>query len=116
MQPRAQVGHLDQRVTFQSPVEEPDGQGGVTRTGWANITPTPTMWARVRVADGSEGERDERRVANEYKAEIIVRNRADLTETMSVVWRGRRMNIRSILPYDARREFVQIIAAGGVAQ
>ena len=61
-----------------------------------------------------EGDQNEYRVGNVYPIDVIVRKRSDLTELMALVWRGRRYNIRSIMPFDARREFLIIRAEGGV--
>jgi len=108
------IGNMDQRVTFQSETTVDDGQGGRTSSGWSNISATPTMWAKIDLAHGNEGDQNEYRQANVYAVEAIVRNRNDLTELMAMVWRGRRYNIRSILPFDARREFLIIRAEGGV--
>lgn len=108
------IGHMDQRVTFQSETTADDGQGGRTSSGWANIADTPTMWAKVDQVTGTEGEEGEFRQANTYAVDIIVRNRSDIDERMAVVWRGRRYNIRSALPYDARREFLLVRAESGV--
>lgn len=111
---RNNIGNFDQRVTFQSETTADDGQGGVTSSGWANIAATPTMWASVVQSKGSEGEARELRQSNAYSVDIIVRNRDDITDRLAVLWRGRRYNIRSALPYDARREFLLIHAVNGV--
>lgn len=109
----ARVGQFDQRVTFQSETTASDGQGGTTSQGWANIAETPSIWARVQVAAGDEAGREDRQV-NAYRLQITIRNRLDVSELMRVVWRGRAYNIRSVDPYDARRETRQIVAEGGV--
>jgi SPP1 family predicted phage head-tail adaptor len=108
------IGVMDQRVTFQSEVTADDGQGGRTSSGWSNIASTPTMWAEVTLSDGTEGDQGEGRQANRYTIGIKIRNRSDVTEVMAVLWRGNRYNIRSITPFDARREFLMIKAEGGV--
>jgi SPP1 family predicted phage head-tail adaptor len=108
------IGVLDQRVTFQEETLTDDGQGGRTSGGWSDITTTPQMWAQVMQSAGSEGEERELRQANTYSISVKVRNRSDLLETMAIVWRGRRYNIRSILPFNARDEFLMIEAEGGV--
>lgn len=107
------IGHMDQRVTFQQETTADDGQGGRTSSGWADIAATPTMWAKVTQAKGAEFD-SEYRVANAYSIDVIVRNRDDISELNALVWRGRRYNIKSALPYDARREFLHIVATNGV--
>lgn len=107
-------GELDQRVTFYEKKTDDDGQGGRENERWEKLTSTPTMWAKIDQMQGGEGEREEYRTNNDYPIEVIVRNRRDLAETMSLVWRGRRYNIRSILPFDNRREFLMIAAVAGV--
>lgn len=114
MATKATIGTLDQRVTFQQKTTADDGQGGRENPVWSNILNTPVMWAKIDQANGAEGEFAEYRTANEYPIEVVIRNRRDLTETMSLVWRGRRYNIRSILPHNYRREFLVIAAVGGV--
>lgn len=105
---------MDQRVTFQTETQASDGQGGFTSSSWDAINSTPTMWARVEVSDGREGDEGELRQANVYSIKVTVRNRSDIDETMRLVWRGRAYNIRSIEPYDARRDARAIVAEGGV--
>lgn len=108
------IGLFDQRVSFQSETLVDDGQGGRTSSGWADIAETPSMWAKVDQAKGAESENGEYRQANVYAITVVVRNRTDITDQMALVWRGRRYNIRSALPFDARREFLMIEAANGV--
>lgn len=109
------IGFMDQRVTFQTETTADDGQGGRTSSGWANITTAPTVWARVTQSAGAEGDQGEMRQANVYGVEVVIRNRSDITDRMALVWRGRRYNVRSVLPFDARREFLVITADSGVA-
>lgn len=108
------IGFLDQRVTFQEETTADDGQGGLTSSGWADIATTPRVWARVEQSTGVEGEQGEYRQANIYGISVIVRNRSDINDRMALVWRGRRYNIRSVLPHDYRREFLMIQAESGV--
>ena len=114
MAKRTQIGRLDQRVTFQTETLADDGQGGRTSSGWADIAATPTVWANVDQMRGNENDIGERRQNNTYSISVLVRNRSDLTETMRLVWRGRTYNIRSILPHNFRREFLEITAEAGV--
>lgn len=111
---RARIEQMDQRIAFQSETTADDGQGGRTSSGWANIATVPEMWANVETRDGTETDQGERRPANVYQIDVIIRNRSDLTETMAIVWRSRRYNIRSIQPYNYRGEWLQIVAEGGV--
>lgn len=105
---------LDQRVTFQQEATTSDGQGGLTSSGWANIGTRPTMSAHVKLAHGIEGDQGDTRQANRYVIELTIRNRDDLSETMAVLWRGNRYNIRSIVPYNSRRGYLFIRAESGV--
>lgn len=111
---RQPIGRLDQRVTIQSETITDDGQGGRTSSGWANIANTPTVSAHVAQAQGREGDFEEYRQANEYEIDVTIRNRSDLTETMALVWRGRRYNITSVPPYNYRDRYLVIRAANGV--
>jgi SPP1 family predicted phage head-tail adaptor len=109
------IGFMDQRVTFQSEALVDDGQGGRTSGGWSDIASAPTVWAKVDQSTGGEGENGEYRQANEYQIDVVIRNRDDVHDRLALVWRGRRYNIRSVLPYDARREFLLVRAVNGVA-
>lgn len=109
------IGFMDQRVTFQAEATRDDGQGGrEDNGGWSDIADAPTVWAKVDQSAGAEGENGEYRQANEYQIDIVIRNRDDVHDRMALVWRGRRYNIRSVLPYDARREFLLVQAINGV--
>lgn len=110
---RTSIGPLDQRVTFQEERLKDDGQGGRTSEGWRDIARSPKMWANIDQQPGREGDGRERRTQNTYTVRVLVRNRSDLLETMRLVWRGRAYNIRSILPHNFRREFLEITAEAG---
>lgn len=108
------LGGMDQRVTFQEKSDQDDGQGGRENETWGDISTAPTMWAKVITRDGSEGDEGELRPANRYQIDVTIRNREGLTEQLSLVWRGRRYNIKSLEPFNYRAEFRKLVCEGGV--
>jgi SPP1 family predicted phage head-tail adaptor len=85
------AGALRERISFQKPVDTPDGQGGMVRS-WQ---PTDSVWAQVRVRDTTE-----RLVAGRTKYpekyDIICRTGFVIDPAWRVAWRGRLMSILSV--------------------
>lgn len=109
----ASIGQLNQRITFQQEATASDGQGGRTSSGWSDIAATPTVWAMCRQMTGRETDEADRS-GHEYPVKVMIRNRTGVDETMAILWRGRRYNIRSLEPYDARASRRMIEMDGGV--
>ena len=107
------IGKLDEQITFQTYTETADGIGGVTKT-WANLASDPTVWAQVRAGSGREAFLEDR--TNATAAVIfLVRNRADLTEKMRIVWNSETYNIREIKYEGGRSMYLRIVAERGVS-
>lgn len=103
------ASRLGERITIESVSETPDGQGGVTR-GWTLFA---QCFAEVRPLSLEGGERiDAAQEVMRLSYRITLRARTDITPAMRVLWRGKLLNIRAVIPGDATTE---IIADEGVA-
>jgi SPP1 family predicted phage head-tail adaptor len=80
------AGHRDQRITWQIATVSRSGLGQPTKV-WANLPTRANDWAMVKVT----------RVRDDFAAgqmqatcDVVfnVRYRADVTETMRVIWNG----------------------------
>lgn len=104
-----QSGQLDQRVTFKRRSKRPDGYGGNTVT----VSEVATVWAYVRPLNGTEREQAQRQegIASYM---IVIRNRDDLLDTDTAVWRGREFNLRFRRDQGPRPQWLEIEADKGV--
>ena len=100
---------LDQRIAIEREVGVSDGQGGSTLS-WQLVA---TVWALVRPMSGRERERAAS-VNAEANYLIVIRYRSDIDEKDTVVWRGRRFNLRFVKDR-ARSRFLELHAERGVA-
>ena len=100
------IAELRHRVTFQTPEEISDGQGGQNVT-WVDFK---TVWASVVPKSGTEvlfGERIEARTNDE----IVIRDLGfDISEKMRIVFGERILHIKSIDRFENNRRFFQKIA------
>ncbi|NBW09342.1 MAG: head-tail adaptor protein [Caulobacteraceae bacterium] len=91
------IGRMKERVTIQSPTEVRTSVGGTTLT-WATLE---TVWASV---DGLST----RDILQAQQANLVathrirIRYRSDVTHTQRIVWRGRTMEIASVVERDNR--------------
>jgi SPP1 family predicted phage head-tail adaptor len=99
---RADIAALRTRLVLETPVETPDGAGGVTRswipaaTVWGHVTPTR---GEDSVVAGAPGQTISHRVA--------LRWRAGLDSSMRLKLGSRRFAIRSVYdPQERRRMLV----------
>lgn len=106
-------GKMNERITFQAFTKTPDGGGGFTEA-WSNIAKTPTVWCEVAAKAGREAVVSDRITASMVTL-FRIRNRADLNETMQIVWRGSNYNIRGIRREGHNPQFLTIEAERGVA-
>lgn len=86
-----QIGELDQRITIQREVRGDDGMGGSDLT-WETVA---EVWAHVRPMSGRELERAHK-VGAETMYLVVIRNRPDVDESCIILWRGKRLNIRTV--------------------
>lgn len=107
--PIATAGALRERVTIEQQVKA-DDEGGGYSISWTSHS---TLWARVESPNGREA-----LIGSQLSAAVshvvTIRQRDDVRAEMRVMWRGRALNIRSVLP-DGRREFLRLICEEGVA-
>ncbi|WP_395543273.1 phage head closure protein [Neotabrizicola sp. sgz301269] len=106
-------GKMNERITLQSLTRLGDSGGGSTEV-WANIPSVPIVWAQVMAKAGKEGLVSDR-ISASMVTLFIIRNRADLDETMRIVWRGSNYNIRGIRREGHRAAYLTIEAERGVA-
>lgn len=104
-----QSGELDQRISLQRETRTADEMGGAA-VSWVEFD---EVWARVRPMSGAERERAGG-LASEAMYLVVIRNRSDLTEADTIVWRGVRLNMRHV-KYRPRSPFLEIEAEEGVA-
>jgi len=98
------IGDMRHRITFQKPVETPNGHKGHT-VSWQDLV---TVWASVEPLSGREYF-----YSHQIKAEIThrvkIRYREDITVKMRIKHRGRNLAIESILDKKERREELEIL-------
>lgn len=103
-------GNLSERVTIEQQTTVSDGAGGRSRA-WSALA---TVWADVRPKAGRE-----RAQAAGLEApatyEFTLRRRADLTESMRLVWRGVAFNIRFIALPPGAAQYMTLDAERSVA-
>jgi SPP1 family predicted phage head-tail adaptor len=92
-----QAGTLNERITFQQATETRNVLGEMVPV-WSDIA---TVWARVEGVSAREylsaGQMD---VTITHK--VTIRYRSELTQKMRVIWRGRTLEIVSLLEHDNR--------------
>jgi SPP1 family predicted phage head-tail adaptor len=108
------IGKLDQRITFQTTAETPDGIGGTVRS-WADLPATPTVWANAKARLGREAMVNGRMTAV-LPVTFTIYNRADIDERCRIMWNGEAYNILSIFREGTRALHLQIDAQRGDAQ
>lgn len=104
------AGALDQRVSIDRPHRVSDGAGGF-EVQWQVVR---QVWAHVRPLSGRERNANDRVEATANYL-IVMRNRDDVDETMTIVWRGRRLNIRFVKREGHRPMLMELEAEMGAA-
>lgn len=103
------ASRLRERIVLETPVETPDGQGGMVRSWTAHAR----CFAEVMPLSLDGGERmDAAREVMRLAYRIVLRARPDISTRMRVVWRGRHLNVRLVIPGDA---VLELMAEEGVA-
>jgi SPP1 family predicted phage head-tail adaptor len=104
------AGELRERVTIRRTTETPNEYGTLVPAD----TDIATVWALVRPMSG--GERDaSRQVEASADYLIVMRYRADVRATDTLIWRGYAFNIRFIKDRGPRSLYLEIEAERGVA-
>jgi SPP1 family predicted phage head-tail adaptor len=91
------AGDLRDRVIIHEEVQTPDGQGGYT-TNWTPIAAAPQgVWAKVIGLTGDEALAGlvERSTAT---WRVTIRKRPGITTKHRLIWDGRTLNVKSVLP------------------
>lgn len=111
--PRELASRLRQRITFQEPVETPDGAGGYTRS----FSDVATVWAEMLpYAPSLGGERLQgRQLQEQVTHRVLIRYRADITTAMRIYYAGRYFNIRSVINVNEANVLLHLLAEEGVA-
>jgi len=90
---KVNISELRTRITFQQPTQTTD-EGGAQITSWANVTATPTVWARWINEHGQEAlQSDTARSAQ--RAIVTVRYRADVDANWRILKDGQAWQIIS---------------------
>lgn len=98
------IGSMRERITLQEEVRTEDGAGGFT-TSWADLSFTPSVWARVEPLEGRE-RLQAMQVDARASHRVTVRYRSDLKASQRIVWRSRHLHpIGPWLNEDERRRF-----------
>ena len=103
-----QAGQLDQRVTLQSRSVVTDANGQDTIT-WVDVA---TVWAQCQALRGREFFAAAQ-VQQEQTVKVRIRYRADVVQTMRLVWQGRAHDITGVVPV-GRKEMLEIMCLQGV--
>lgn len=102
------AGQLDQRVTLQSRSVATDANGQDTIT-WVDVA---TVWAQCQALRGREFFAAAQ-VQQEQTVKVRIRYRADVVQTMRLVWQGRAHDITGVVPV-GRKEMLEIMCLQGV--
>lgn len=108
------AGDLNRLITIERKSRASDGQGGYDDT-WATYA---TVWASMKPLGGVERWQAMRNTAeNRYR--VIVRWRDDGSGNAAysaadrITFQGRTYAIDSVVPYEGKRRFIEIIAVEG---
>lgn len=96
---KEQIGKLDRRVTFRSPVYAKDGYNQDKIVSWDDVA---TVWASLEDSSGSEVNQADQITAVRTTT-FRIRYRDDLSETFQVRFDGRYYDIESIQRPDRNR-------------
>lgn len=98
------AGDLRTRVTLQTQVRQPDGQGG-WQVDW---TPLAEVWAGIWPRSASEALQHDR-VAGTATHDIWLRYRADIKPEMRIVAGARVFGILGVMDVDGRKRWLKCI-------
>lgn len=100
-------GKMRERVTIQQLSLTGDGAGGGEQT-WTAVA---TVWARVKPVSGSEA-KEAGQLQDETRHEITIRYRSGLDGALRLSWRGRLLDVQSVLPWENRQYLVMQCVEG----
>lgn len=103
------AGQMRERVTLQVRTDTTDGYGQAVPT-WSTVA---TLWAAVESISGREFV-SARAEQSETTLRVTLLRRDLAAGTHRLLWRGRILDIRAVLPY-ADRSAVTLMCAEGVS-
>lgn len=95
------IGKLRERVTLERMERTPDGFGGAT-VSWSQVA---TCRAEVISFAGREQQRAAR-TERRSPWRVVTRYREDATSSMRILWRGRTLDIQSVIDPDGERRWL----------
>jgi len=98
------IGELRHRITFQIPVVQDDGYGGVERT-WQDVCST---WASIQPVSGREYY-DAMSIQSSITHRVIIRYRSDITPEMRIVYGERIFEIEAVIDIGARKKYLELL-------
>ncbi|MFO1149282.1 MAG: phage head closure protein [Alsobacter sp.] len=98
---RPSLASLRKRIGLETPVEQADGAGGVTRT----FSLSATLWGRVTPLRGEDGVVASAR-GQVLTHRVVLRHRTGLDTTMRLRVGARRLAIRAVYDPDERRRLL----------
>lgn len=101
------VGRMRDRITLKVPTETVDVFGNAI-AGYDSITPTPTVYARVRQVGGGEYYRG-RRLQQDTRYVIEIRRRDDLTHAVRVEYDSDELHVNTVWTDKERRPPITIL-------
>ena len=104
------IGELDRRITFIKTDAEVENDFGELENTEEELA---TVWAKVLEIKGRERYKNNK-INAELDYEIICRYRADIDQTMEIEYKGRKLEILSVVEL-GRRKYLEIIASEKVS-
>lgn len=104
------IGQLEHRITIERAEKEGDGAGGSELIS----RPVISCWAYMRQLSAKESVQAEKLTASS-SCIFAIRNRLDIQESDTIIFKNEKYNIRIIPPRNFRDIFMELIAERGVA-
>lgn len=103
------AGKLKQRVIIQQETQTADAAGGYV-ISWQDVA---EVWARVKPKRGSES-LEAMQVRDVQVYEVVIRYRTDVTPKHRLNWKGKLLNIRSVMNTDERDKYLTLMCEEGI--
>ena len=104
-------GSLNRKIELQSLVKTSTPTGGFTQS-WVSVA---TLWAKIKNMSGGELLHADQLGATAY-SDFTIRYRANINETMKLVYRGTEFQIRHINNLEEADLFMVVKGERGVSQ
>jgi SPP1 family predicted phage head-tail adaptor len=102
------IGDLRYRITIQQETLTTDSQGG-SSAAWAELV---TVWASIDPVSANQRWFAER-LGHQVTHKIIIRNRADITSAMRIIYGSKTYYIHSYKFLDEGSGYLEIMASEG---